>query len=229
MPFATFLGFEGDKVPDIDLNFSSEYQSRAHDYTKELFGKDYVYRAGTIGTVAEKTAFGFVLGYMEEKNRTPRRAEIERLAKGLIGIKRTTGQHPGGIVIIPNYMDVFDFTPYQYPADDSKSSWYTTHFEFSAIHDYILKLDILGHDDPTILKMSQDSTGVKIDDIPFDDQKVLKIGTLGVPEFGTNFVIEMLKDTKPSTFAELVKISGLSHGTDVWLGNAKDLIDHNKF
>lgn len=246
MPFATFLGFEGDKVPDIDLNFSSEYQSRAHDYTKELFGKDYVYRAGTIGTVAEKTAFGFVLGYMEEKNRTPRRAEIERLAQGLIGIKRTTGQHPGGIVIIPNYMDVFDFTPYQYPADDSKSSWYTTHFEFSAIHDYILKLDILGHDDPTILKMLQDSTGIKVDDIPFDDPKVLKIfstpeslgvtkeqiecetGTLGVPEFGTNFVIEMLKDTKPSNFAELVKISGLSHGTDVWLGNAKDLIDQDK-
>ena len=223
MPFATFLGFDGDKAPDIDLNFSSEYQSRAHDYTKELFGKDYVYRAGTIGTVAEKTAFGFVIGYMEEKNRTPRKAEIERLAQGLIGIKRTTGQHPGGIVIIPNYMDVFDFTPYQYPADDPNSSWYTTHFEFSAIHDYVLKLDILGHDDPTILKMLEDLTGVKVDDIPFDDSEVLKIfsspeplgvtkeqiecetGTLGIPEFGTNFVIEMLKDTKPVSFAELVK------------------------
>lgn len=243
MPFATFLGFEGDKVPDIDLNFSGEYQSRAHDYTKELFGEKYVYRAGTIGTVAEKTAFGFVLGYMEDRNKQLRKAEIDRLAQGLIGVKRTTGQHPGGIVIIPNYMDVFDFTPYQFPADDSNSNWYTTHFEFQAIHDYVLKLDILGHDDPTMLKMLEDSSGIKIDSIPFDDKQVLKIfssteplgvsseeiecevGTLGVPEFGTNFVIEMLKDTRPKNFAELVKISGLSHGTDVWLHNAKALID----
>lgn len=245
MPFATFLGFEGDKVPDIDLNFSGEYQSRAHDYTKELFGEKYVYRAGTIGTVAEKTAFGFVLGYMEEKEKHLRKAEVDRLAQGLIGVKRTTGQHPGGIVIIPNYMEVFDFTPYQYPADDPKSKWYTTHFDFEAIHDYVLKLDILGHDDPTMLKMLEDSSGIKIDDIPFDDKDVFKlfssteslgvsseeieceVGTLGVPEFGTNFVIEMLKDTRPENFAELVKISGLSHGTDVWLSNAKNLIENN--
>lgn len=243
MPFATFLGFNGDKVPDIDLNFSGEYQSKAHDYTKVLFGEDYVFRAGTIGTVADKTAYGFVKGFIEEKGRTIRNAEVERLAMGCVGVKRTTGQHPGGIVVIPNYMNVFDFTPYQYPADDIEKSWYTTHFDFHAIHDYVLKLDILGHDDPTMLRMLQDISGIDMHDIPFDDKDVLSIfsgpevlgvskeqilcdtGTLGIPEFGTNFVIEMLKDTKPQSFAELVKISGLSHGTDVWLNNAKDLVD----
>ena len=242
MPFATFLGFNADKVPDIDLNFSGEYQWRAHDFTKEMFGEAYVYRAGTISTVAERTAYGFAKGYTEYVSVDLPPAELERLALGCTGVKRTTGQHPGGIIVVPNYMDIFDFCPYQYPADDNKSRWYTTHFDFHAIHDNVLKLDILGHDDPTALKMLGDLTGIDLKDIPFDDKKVLSLfsspdalgvtkekigcatGTLGVPEFGTKFVIEMLKDTRPKTFAELVKISGLSHGTDVWLGNAKDLI-----
>ena len=245
IPFATFLGFKAEKVPDIDLNFSGENQADAHNYTKVLFGEHNVYRAGTISTVAEKTAFGFVKGYMEDKNIIMRNVEIERLAKGVTGVKRTTGQHPGGIIVIPDYMDVYDFTAFQYPADDTTAAWYTTHFDFHAIHDNILKLDILGHDDPTMLKYLGDTTGIDIMTIPFDDKKVLSLfsspealgvkssdincfsGTLGIPEFGTNFVIKMLEETKPKSFAELVKISGLSHGTDVWNGNARDLIMQN--
>ncbi len=242
MPFATFLGFNADKVPDIDLNFSDLNQADAHEYTKVLFGVDNVYRAGTIGTVAEKTAFGFVKGYCEDEGITMRSAEIERLAMGCTGVKRTTGQHPGGIVVIPGYMDVFDFTPFQFPADDPSSPWRTTHFDYHAIDQDVLKLDILGHSDPTQLRMIQDLSGMDITSVPLDDKETMGIflspeplgvtkaqimnetGTLGIPEFGTPFTIGMLVDTKPTTFAELIKISGLSHGTDVWLGNAQDLI-----
>jgi len=242
MPFATFLGFNADKVPDIDLNFSDLNQAAAHEYTKVLFGEDNVYRAGTIGTVAEKTAFGFVKGYCEDKNIIMRGIEVERLAAGCVGVKRTTGQHPGGIVVIPGYMDVYDFTPYQYPAEDVDAAWRTTHFDYHAIDQDVLKLDILGHTDPTQLRMLQDLTGIDVKTVPFDDKATMGLflspeplgvtkeqimndtGTLGVPEFGTNFTIGMLRDTKPTTFGELIKISGLSHGTDVWLGNAQELI-----
>ena len=243
MPFATFLGFHADKVPDIDLNFSDLNQAAAHEYTKVLFGVDNVYRAGTIGTVAEKTAFGYVKGYCEDKGISMRTAEVERLAKGCTGVKRTTGQHPGGIVVIPGYMDVFDFTPFQYPADDVTSAWRTTHFDYHAIDQDVLKLDILGHSGPTKLRLIQNITGDDVTKVPLDDKETMGIflspkplgvtkeqimndtGTLGIPEFGTPFTLQMVKETKPKSFAELVKISGLSHGTDVWNGNAKELID----
>ena len=242
MPFATFLGFNADKVPDIDLNFSDLNQASAHAYTKVLFGDDNVYRAGTIGTVADKTAFGYVRGYLEEKGISKRNVEMERLAIGCTGVKRTTGQHPGGIVVIPDYMDVFDFTPYQFPAEDDSSAWRTTHFDYHAIDQCVLKLDILGHSDPTQLRMIQDLTHTDITKVPLDDKETMSIftstkalgvtneqilcetGTLGIPEFGTPFTIGMVAETKPTTFAELIKISGLSHGTDVWLGNAQELI-----
>ena len=308
MPFATFLGFNADKVPDIDLNFSDLNQASAHEYTKVLFGVDNVYRAGTIGTVADKTAYGFVLGYYEDKilgligevaksidksiedmlsvekkekankiakkflllqesirKEVPseinakyddivrkvkeyssvRSAEIERISLGCVGVKRTTGQHPGGIVVVPDYMDVSDFTPFQFPADDPNSAWRTTHFSYHAIDQDLLKLDILGHSDPTQLRMIQDLTKTDILKVPLDDKETMSIftstkalgvtneqilcetGTLGIPEFGTPFTIGMVAETKPKTFAELIKISGLSHGTDVWLGNAQELIKNN--
>ena len=242
IPFETFLGFHGDKVPDIDLNFSGSYQPEAHAYTKVLFGEDNVYRAGTIGTVAEKTAIGFAKGYAEDYHLQLNQAETQRLATGIAGVKRTTGSHPGGIIVIPDYMDVYDFTPIQYPANKIDTDWRTTHFDFHSIHDNVLKLDILGHDDPTVIRMLQDLSGIDPKTIPTDDPDVIALfsgteslgvtkediysstGTLGVPEFGTNFVRNMLDETKPTTFAELVQISGLSHGTDVWSNNAQSLI-----
>ncbi|NLK08845.1 MAG: PolC-type DNA polymerase III [Firmicutes bacterium] len=242
IPFEIFMGFHGDKVPDIDLNFSGDYQAVVHKFTEELLGSTQVFRAGTIGTLAEKTSYGFIMKYLEDKGDTLRTAEINRLVRGCSGVRRTTGQHPGGMIVVPEGHEITEFTPVQYPANDRKAGVITTHFDYNAIEDQLVKLDILGHDDPTMIRMLEDSTGVEALKIPLDDPKTLdlfssveslgvheddigtSVGTLGIPEFGTRFVRQMLEDTRPKTFGELVRISGLSHGTNVWANNAQDLI-----
>ena len=243
IPFETFLGFKGDKEPDIDLNFSGEYQPKAHAYTEELFGKGKAFRAGTIGTMAEKTAYGYVYNYFKDKGIEKRRCELERLALGCTGVKRTTGQHPGGMIVLPKHEEIYSFTPIQKPANDMTTDIITTHFEYHSIDHNLLKLDILGHDDPTMIRRLEDLTGIDAKTIPLDDKDVMslfhnldalgikpediggtKLGSLGIPEFGTEFAMQMLIDTNPKSFSDLVRIAGLSHGTDVYLGNAKDLI-----
>lgn len=242
IPFETFMGFEGDKVPDIDLNFSGDYQSRAHQYVEELFGRANVFRAGTTSTIADKTAFGFVKKYAEKKDLDIKNSEMTRLARGMTGVRRTTGQHPGGLIVVPHDSDILDFTPLQHPADNKESGIITTHFEYHAIGDQLVKLDILGHDDPTVIKELEDLTGIKAASVSLSDRATMQlfsgleplgaspedigstVGTLGIPEFGTHFVRGMLETTRPTTFSGLVRISGLSHGTDVWLNNAQQLI-----
>ncbi|WP_077610996.1 PolC-type DNA polymerase III [Clostridium sp. Marseille-P2415] len=248
IPFETFLGFKGDKEPDIDLNFSGEYQSKAHDYTEVIFGKGQTFRAGTIGTLADKTAFGYVKNYYEEHGVRKRNCEINRIVQGCVGVRRTTGQHPGGIIVLPHGEEIYSFTPVQRPANDMTTMTVTTHFDYHSIDHNLLKLDILGHDDPTMIRMLQDLIGFDpVKDIPLDSKEVMslfqdtsalgimpediggcKLGALGVPEFGTDFAMQMLIDTQPKYFSDLVRIAGLAHGTDVWLGNAQTLIQEGK-
>ena len=247
IPFETFLGFKGNKEPDIDLNFSGDYQSKAHAYTEVIFGKGKTFRAGTVGTLADKTAYGYAMHYYEEHEQHKRSCELERISSGCVGVRRTTGQHPGGIIVVPHGEEIYSFTPVQHPANDQTTKIITTHFDYHSIDHNLLKLDILGHDDPTMIRMLEDITGVDATKIRLDDPEVLSLfhglealhikpediggtdlGSLGIPEFGTEFVMQMLRDTKPKAFSDLVRISGLSHGTDVWLGNAQTLIQEGK-